>query len=275
MKFREYLNEVMLTFDKHTHPKFGEVIILAGGAGSGKGFIKSNIIGVEGIVFNVDRLKELAIHSTVLADKVKEKYGKSIKNLDLTEPENVKFLHNIFAAMKISDKQIKTALKSIILAPKDRKPNIIFDVTMKDMTKFINIANDILNIGYDKENISIVWVLNTISMALKQNKTRDRMVPEDILLATHDGVSYTMNKILNMGQSLDKYIKGEIYLVFNQANIDNDVKKSKNGGQYIKAQDYILLKARNKTVKKSDIDDRIIQKIKRYVPNSDIWNINL
>ena len=39
--FRELvMNEKLITFGGKAYPKFGQVVILAGGAGSGKGFVK-------------------------------------------------------------------------------------------------------------------------------------------------------------------------------------------------------------------------------------------
>ncbi len=38
------LSEALITFAGQAYPKFGNVIILAGGAGSGKGFIKDKLI---------------------------------------------------------------------------------------------------------------------------------------------------------------------------------------------------------------------------------------
>jgi len=272
MKFTEYLNEVMLTFGKKTHPKFGQVIILAGGAGSGKGFIKSNLLGVDGITLDVDKIKELAIHSKIISDNVKKKFGKGIENLDLKDSKNVQFLHGIFKTMKFMDRKIEAVLKSVLIADPKRKPNIIFDVTLSDMNKLVNISNDVQEMGYWKKNISLVWVLNTIDVALYQNSIRDRKVPEDILINTHDGVSYTMSKIVKMGKDIKKYLDGEIYLIFNQAKIDNKIKKSDKGGMFVDFQDYLLLKPREKDIEK-DIENKVIAKIKRYVPNPDVWSI--
>ena len=82
--------------------------------------------------------------------------------------------------------------KSIILADKDRKPNIIFDVTLKNITKLSNISTALESIGYSKQNIHLVWIVNAVSVAIQQNRSRDRVVPEDILLDTHKGASTTM-----------------------------------------------------------------------------------
>lgn len=54
------LSEKLITFAKQAYPKFGNIVIMAGGAGSGKGFIKDKLVGIEGFTFDVDALKTLA-----------------------------------------------------------------------------------------------------------------------------------------------------------------------------------------------------------------------
>ena len=39
------LTEKLITFANKAYPKFGNVIIMAGGAGSGKGFVKDKLVG--------------------------------------------------------------------------------------------------------------------------------------------------------------------------------------------------------------------------------------
>ncbi len=55
------IDEALITFGGKAYPKFGQVVILAGGAGSGKGFVNSNLLGIDGKVFDVDALNGLAI----------------------------------------------------------------------------------------------------------------------------------------------------------------------------------------------------------------------
>ena len=66
------LSEKLITFAKQAYPKFGNILILAGGAGSGKGFIKDKLVGMEGFTFDVDALKTLAAKTPAIAKKVKD-----------------------------------------------------------------------------------------------------------------------------------------------------------------------------------------------------------
>jgi hypothetical protein len=238
---------------------------------SGKGFVSSKLLGVEGITFDVDRLKELVMASEKYNKIAKDKFGIDVSKLDLKKSEDVSKLHDVVSSLDIPDKKMKKVLTSVLAAAPDRKPNLIFDVTLKDLNKFYNTLRNVEEMGYWKKNISLVWVLNTIDVAQAQNKERSRVVPEEILLATHQGASYTMSEILKMS-NIKKYLDGDIYIAFNQAKIDSDIEKSDNGGMYIKQADYIQLKEKGKSpIAFKDIKSDIIQKIQRYVPNANVW----
>lgn len=240
---------------------------------SGKGFIKSKLMGIEGIVLDVDRLKELVMLSTKYKAKAKEEFGIDVSTLNLKKKEDVSKLHDVVSSLGINDKKLKALFISIMEADPKRKPNIIFDVTLKDMNKFYNTIRRVEEMGYWKKNISLVWVLNTIDVAMAQNKSRSRTVADEILMATHDGASYSMSNIVKMGNKLSNYLDGDLYIAFNQIGVDTEMEKSDNGGSYVKEADYIQLKKKEKPIMKyEDIDKEVIAKIKRYVPNASVWN---
>jgi len=280
------LDEALITFGGKAYPKFGQVVILAGGAASGKGFVRSKLLGIEGIVLDVDRLKELVMLSTKFSSKIEKLYGIEVSKLNLKNKDDVSKLHDVVSKLHIPDKRIKSIFTSLVTADHTRLPNLIFDVTMKDMTKFHNIIRQVQDMGYWKKNISLVWVLNTIDVAISQNSTRSRTVAEEILMATHDGASYTMSKIIKMGDNLSNYLDGDIYVAFNNSSVDTVVDKPKRpseDGKVIKSKtskplvvkeaNYVQLKRKEEPIMKfEDISKDVITKIKRYVPNSEVWN---
>lgn len=272
----DMLTEKMITFGGKAYPKFGNIVIMAGGAGSGKGFIKDELVGLEGRTFDVDELKTLASKTYLIRKKVKEKFGVDLKNLtaNLKDAENVRKLHVIIGDyLNLPDKQQRAMFTSIMSAPPDRKPNIIFDVTLQNIRKLEKIAYQVTNIGYEKKNIHIVWVVNDIEVAKEQNKKRTRTVPIEILINTHKGVSETIKDILQMGDNLSKYMDGDIVFAFNKINVDNEVVKSENGGTFIKHADYFYVKrAGSPPTPVKKIDKEIRSKISSYVPKSVQWN---
>lgn len=270
------LIEKLITLGGKAYPNFGNVVIMAGGAGSGKGFIKDNLLGLEGYSFDVDDLKSLASRTPAIVSRIKSEMGIDLADLaaNLKNPENVSKLHDIIGNyLKLDSARKKAFYRSVISAPAERKPNIIFDVTLKDLRKLQNIAQDVANLGYDKKNVHIVWVVNDIEIAKKQNAERDRKVPVEILVNTHRGASQTMLDIVNMGTSLKRYMDGDIVFAFNKIGVDADLVKSKRGGSYVKNANYFYIKKSGKPVMKlSDVSSDVKRKIAQYVPKNAEWD---
>lgn len=267
------LDEALITFGGKAYPKFGQVVILAGGAGSGKGFTLEKLLGIEGITLDVDALKKLVMGSTKLAAEIKAKTGHDVKTMNLKNPDNVATLHHVIAdVFNVSNKNQARVYAGIAAAPEDRKPNLIFDVTLKSMSKLASIARDVETLGYQKENIHIVWVMNDVHIAMQQNLKRDRVVPKEILMDTHEGAALTMAKILNMGDSLKQYMDGDIWISFNKVGIDSEIKKSDKGGMFVVKSNYIKVKAKGKPSKSVEqLDNEIVAKVKAYAPKTDTW----
>lgn len=272
----ETLLEKLITFGGKAYPKFGNVVIMAGGAGSGKGFVLGNLVGVEGKVLDVDALKTMASKTPVIQKRVKDEMGIDLAQLagNLKDPENVSKLHGIIGDYLKLDKRVNKALyRGIMTAAPDRKPNLIFDVTLKDLQKLQNITRQVSQLGYDKQNIHIVWVVNDIEVAQKQNLARDRTVPPEILVNTHRGAANTMGDIINMGRSLQRYMDGEIVFAFNKVGVDADLAKSGRGGSYVKDANYFYVKRKGKApVSVADLEDDIKRKIRAYVPKGVEWS---
>ncbi|AFC22334.1 hypothetical protein [Escherichia phage UPEC03] len=267
------LDEALITFGGKAYPKFGQVVILAGGAGSGKGFTLEKLLGIEGITLDVDALKKLVMGSTKLAAEIKAKTGHDVKTMNLKNPDNVATLHHVIAdVFNVSNKNQARVYAGIAAAPEDRKPNLIFDVTLKSMSKLASIARDVEALGYQKENIHIVWVMNDVHIAMQQNLKRDRVVPKEILMDTHEGAALTMAKILNMGDSLKQYMDGDIWISFNKVGIDSEIKKSDKGGMFVVKSNYIKVKAKGKPQKSIDqLDKELVAKVAAYAPKTDTW----
>lgn len=271
----DVLLEKLITFGGKAYPKFGNVVIMAGGAGSGKGFVKDKLVGIEGFTFDVDALKTLAANTPAIQRKVKKDLGVDLKKLagNLKDPENVGKLHSIIGDfLNLDDKRLKTLYTSIISAAPDRKPNIIFDVTLKDLQKLEKVTRQVSMLGYDRSNIHIVWVVNDIEVAKTQNMKRDRVVPGEILVNTHRGASNTMADIINMGKSLKSYMDGDIVFAFNKIKVDSSLVKSGKGGEYVKDANYFYVKRKAKgPTPIAKLDKDIRNKIASYVPKGADW----
>ena len=272
----EDLMEKLITFGGKAYPKFGNIVIMAGGAGSGKGFVLNKLVGVEGKVFDVDELKRLASKTPAIKKRVKKELGVDIEALgkDLKNPDNVSKLHDIIANFLGADKgKERMFYRTVLTAPADRKPNIIFDMTFKELSKLEKVANDASKLGYDKKNVHIVWVVNDIEVAQAQNAKRARRVPSEILINTHRGAANTMGDIINMGNKLKKYMDGDIVFAFNKVGVDANLATSGKGGSYIKDANYFYVKKQGKAPTSIDkLDKDIRRKIKGYVPKNVEWD---
>lgn len=284
----EILMEKLITFGGKAYPKYGHIVLMAGGAGSGKGFILSNLVGVEGKVFDVDELKALASRTPTIKKRIKDELGVDMENLanNLKDPKNVEQLHDIIANVLRVDKRKEQAFyRGVLAAPADRKPNIIFDMTLKSLDKLEKIARDASMLGYDKKNVHIVWVVNDIEVAKQQNQKRARTVPSEILVNTHRGAANTMGDIINMGSKLRRYMDGDIVFAFNKVGVDATLQKGSgagkkigmrgktSGGIALKDANYFYVKRAGKNPTSVEkLDKEIRMKIKSYVPKNVDWN---
>jgi hypothetical protein len=298
------LSEKLITFAGKAYPRFGQVVILAGGAASGKGYVYDKLIGVEGFKFDVDELKKLAAATPTIISRLKKDYNIDIKSLadNMKNPENVSKLHYVVAdVLNLDNRRQQALFRSLLSANAERRPNIIFDVTLKDFYKLDKICTQVSQIGYDKKNIHIVWIVNDIEVAVRLNKKRPRTVPVEILINTHRGASNTLYDIINMGKGISKYMDGEIVFAFNKVDIPNKLfdntwvsrekgdprregqasmkdanmytgKKGEYRGGYFSLVDYVEVKKTGKPPRSvSELSDDVRRKIAKYVPDNVDW----
>lgn len=282
-KFSQYLTEKLILISNGK--KYGQIVFLVGGAGSGKGFALSNFMEKEKFkVRDVDEWKSLLQRMARLADdperfarlKLKgsnidpERY-KEIKDLDLTKPEDVFTFHKWVEASGIKDKTLDAMLSQ--MEKPEILPNIMFDITAKKLDDIAKFMPRILSAGYDPANIHIVWVLTNYTVALSNNldAKRGRIVPEDIMLWTHKGASQTMfDYVQAKGKKLA--INGAIHVILN--NRENTVYWGNDKGDKIdtiKDFKYLTLKDRGGAMKKEkSIQRQLYHWIVDNIPTGDL-----
>ena len=247
---QEQIDEKLITFSNRA--PYGQVVFMAGGAGSGKGFAIDNFIDSAGFkVRDVDEMKKAVGKLDQLGkfsvddwykkfgSKLSEKdrahiedfvlgKGMSIADVaaDLKNPNNVMSLHLIVDAMGLKDKWLISMLKG--KENKETLPNLLFDITAKKVGSITSVIKPLLDAGYEANNIHLIWVLTNYHLAVSQNKSRARVVPDDILLLTHEGAAKTIWSILTGG--LPKGLNGRIDVILN--NRENTVMfKDSNGNE--------------------------------------------
>lgn len=273
MRISDILMEKLITFGGQAYPKFGHIVILAGGAGSGKGYQTDKLLGIQGKVMDVDRLKSLSLRSAKIQQAAKQITGIDLSDMDLGNPDHVRTVHELLSdEMKVTSRYEQNLFAGIIAQPKDRKPNLIFDVTLKSMSKLESITRNVKALGYQPENIHIVWVVNDVTVALQQSRDRERVVPDEILINTHQGVAITMKLLLSMGDALQKYMNGDIWITFNRAGIDTNTQQSDYGGSYIDQANYFRVKQQGRgQIPPEKLSQNLYNKIREYAPKSVTW----
>lgn len=222
-------------------------------------------------------LKKLSQITPKIIAKAKESgIDISKDTLSLKDPENVYKLHSILDQLGIIDKHKVNLFTSVLAAKPNMKPNLIFDVTLKSIDKFYTIAQQAANLGYDAENIHLVWVINDFEIATIQNKERERVVPNEIFKQTHVGTSMTMQELITNAEKYRKYMDGDIVFAFNKVSVDSTLEKSERGGSYIKDANYIYVKRKGKSALSiKEIGKDIIDKIIEYTPKPKTWKDEL
>ena len=237
----EQLDEKLITFSNRA--PYGQVVFMAGGAGSGKGFAIKNFIDSAGFkVRDVDDMKKSVAKLDQIGkfsiDDWYKKYSKNLKpeerehveefvlgkgwsiadiaNPDhksggLRNPNNVSSLHYIVDAMGLKDSWLVNMLSG--KTNKETLPNLLFDITAKKVSSISDVIKQLVNTGYDPNNIHLIWVLTDYHLAVKQNKSRDRVVRDDILLNTHEGAAKTIWSILT--SALPSGLNGRIDVILN------------------------------------------------------------
>ena len=175
--------------------RYGQIMFLAGGAGSGKGFaIKNFLEGDKFKVRDVDEWKK----ALMKVGELKKKWPE-IRGLNLRKPNDVARLHMFVKEKGIKDKTLDRMLGDAIRSGSAKKgtlPNILFDITLKEIGDIKEVLPSLMEAGYDSKNMHLTWVLTNYHFAVQNNATRDRVVPSDILLQTHEGAAKTMVDII-------------------------------------------------------------------------------
>jgi hypothetical protein len=202
----------------------------------------------------------------------KELIDKNLKmgDLNLKTPTHVYILHVLVRATGSKDKTLELMLAG---AEKGQLPNIIFDSTFKEVSDMTDVLPKLFAAGYEPKNIHVSWVLQNYQIAIENNKTRPRVVPEDILLSTHVGAARTVYDLVT--KSMPPSVQGGIYVILNNKEntiyiLDpktNKPYRDKKDNPVIKDFKYLVLKEPGKPAKKElDVKKQLLTWIKDNVP---------
>lgn len=228
---------------------------------SGKGWVLKNFIDTSKFsVFDVDELKKLVLKVTELKNTFPE-----MKYIDLKNPSDVSKLHDF-----VKKRGIKDAYLNKFFGNKNPEylPNLYFDITGKTRKDIEEIVERAIEVGYKSQNINVVYVLNDLEVQQKNNKSRDRTVPRDIVLNTTTGAAKTF---LDIVQNPIDDLGGRIDVVLNLAHLTKIV-KSPSGGSYVKDFEYFNIKQPGKPFDRKRFNEKNIKELisKLVLQNIDV-----
>ena len=240
--------------------KYGQIVFLAGGAGSGKGFASEKFMQKELFkVRDVDEWKKAFIKLSSTMKRYSE-----LKGLNLRNPDDVFKLHMAVKKMGIKGRSLQLLLRDV---RPDRLPNIMFDITFKDTDEINEAMPMLLRAGYQPRDIHITWVLTNYHIAVKQNKERDRVVPDDIMIATHTGAATSMYNVIQ--GNLPRGVDGQVNVVLNNKNNTIKFKSSEFTSdkkiENVQDFEYFRLKREGQPI---DTSEKAIHKVMTWVKSN-------
>ena len=239
--------------------KYGQIVFLAGGAGSGKGFASEKFMQKE--LFKVRDVDEWKKAFIKMASEMK-KYPE-LRGLNLRNPDDVFKLHMAVKKMGIKGRSLQLLLRDV---RPDRLPNIMFDITFKDTEEIDEAMPMLLRAGYQPRDIHITWVLTNYHIAVKQNKERDRVVPDDIMIATHTGAATSMYNVIK--GNLPRGVDGQVNIVLNNRNNTIMFKSSDFADkkvQNVQDFEYFRIKREGQRI---DTSEKALEKVMTWVKSN-------
>ena len=239
--------------------KYGQIVFLAGGAGSGKGFASEKFMQKE--LFKVRDVDEWKKAFIKMASEMK-KYPE-LRGLNLRNPDDVFKLHMAVKKMGIKGRSLQLLLRDV---RPDRLPNIMFDITFKDTDEIDEAMPMLLRAGYQPRDIHITWVLTNYHIAVKQNKERDRVVPDDIMIATHTGAATSMYNVIK--GNLPRGVDGQVNIVLNNKNNTIKFKSSDFADKKVEnVQDFEYFRIKREG-QRIDTSEKALEKVMTWVKSN-------
>jgi cytidylate kinase len=200
ISFAKFLTEAKVNLGGGA--KYGQIILLMGGAGSGK--------------------------STATRKYVNTRGYKVINPDDIT---------------KIGKKKLDLMMASIKLAPADKKPNLVLDRTFSHPREIERVVPDLIDAGYKPKNIHIVFVMTDVEIAVERNRSRDRTIPDEVVMRTNRGARINFYRLFFKGSEATALVDGDYYVVINRGA---EIVKVKSAGQRIDTETEMADKIRKK-----------------------------
>jgi len=216
--FKQYLEEIYIA--PNNRAKYGQVIFLVGGAGSGKSTATKKFIDTTNYkILNPDDLKELLIK----AGKKGVPSFVDMSNVEPNTPEGSQKVHQFMRDTKVGSKRARTMLKGLIGSK--HLPNLLFDRTFAFAGEFKKISQGLISVGYKPEDIHVVFVMTDVEMAVQRNLSRERSLPDEVVRDTNRGAREQFAQLF-FKRAKGAVANGDYYIIINRGERAIQVKES-------------------------------------------------
>jgi len=272
-----------LAFGGVSFPSGGNIVMVMGGVGSGKGFFIKHWFDIEAKTLDVDEIKEKLVSLFGKgSERVTDMFTEFGINTDgsfdeiMKNPDNTTKLHKLARHYKLDKLQMKNMLDS--LKRNHNTPNIILDKTGGE-TYHIKHLKMLAKYGhYEPSKIHLVWIVTPVLEASRENEKRSRVVAHSILLGIHRKVRALARQLVTLEQDNAKFVDGDVWIIFNsQENKDFIAhRKDDNNVKYVtkgNAMSSFRIKKAGHPISESDLEKfstEIMNKIDSYTNISDI-----
>ena len=146
---------------------------------------------------------------------------------------------------------------------------------MKDASDIGDVIPKLVEAGYESKNIHLTWVLTNYAVAIVNNRNRERVVPEDIMLLSHEGAATNMYDVVK--GKLPRGLNGGVRVVLNNRDntiawADPDTKKpmkTSQGDIIVKDFTYLTFKKEGKSIgPEADVKRQLLGWIADNVPKT-------
>ena len=204
----------------------GNVLILVGGTASDRD-LAARIMGFQGKKLDLGQLEEQVRLNKEFSLKMHwpfyTRYGRSIKEMSLENPEDVKTLHDFCEKLGLDEAGKRQFFENI--NRRLLKPNIMLG-SEGDLRRAIETCS-ITEAGYDRDMIHIAWILNDHDVVKKPNPASVRKtVEEDLARAAYSGAANPFVDVLSHAYSLTDIwselptVHGAMWIFFSHTGAD-------------------------------------------------------
>lgn len=203
-------------------PGILKCVFMAGGPGSGKSTIASNLFGIAPAIKNssLSSFGLKVLNSDIAYEYLLRKNGIDPKNIALISKVNPEKAFQLFSPLNPDSyfSKAKKITDSIKNAYFSGRLGLIVDGTGRNFDSIKDKKEEIEKLGYDT---AMVFVYTDLETALNRNRNRDRQLADDVVIDTYDHTISNLKKY----QSL---FKNNFFLVDTSPNkkIEDGIKKA-------------------------------------------------